>query len=207
MGDVFLLGGTSRSGKSDCAAELRRRTRVEPLSLDAIRVHLEDVAYPGDPIRYFRGGCDWLDRSPAEISEKQRMVLRLAWPCIETAIREAAKRGSALLAEGVDVLPEDAASLLSDSVVTGVAFLVLTDLGLVRQRFLADDRTGCISGDPSRMGRFLGHYAAIADRVTAEAARFRLRVIDASGYVGHRRNLVAAIGAWVPDLPSSRSNA
>jgi 2-phosphoglycerate kinase len=177
---IYLLGGTSQAGKSRCATKIADQFGLEPLDVDAIRVPLQRAAAPDDPIRYFFG-CGWLVDSPENsLAHKIDVARRTCEAGVAGAIDRLLSAERDVILEGDDLLPEFVAGWLATGA-TGAAFLVETDLNVVRRRFLERDQTDCIRGDPERLERFLPHYLGWTNWLRDEATRRNLAVIDARG--------------------------
>ena len=178
MGRIYLLGGTSNSGKSTCARELTQVHRLMHYEVDPIRGALQMALPPSDPINYF-STCDWLDLPPEEsLRHKIDVASRTCAHGMGPLFRQVVDGDRDAIIEGDDLLP----AFVGDWIGAGAssaAFLITVDPGLIRARYWDRDQTTCIGRDRVRLERFVPHYLGWASWVEGEATRCGLPVVSA----------------------------
>jgi 2-phosphoglycerate kinase len=192
---IYLLGGPSNAGKSCCADDLASRHRLRSVPFDPYRVAVENSSSLGDPINFFRRGCDWLERDVEWVLARKNEVARLACDAkLDACLSEIERAGQDAIVEGDDLLPEVAQPLLESGRVASAAFLIEQDLSAVEALYRVRDGTDCLHGDAERMRRFLPHYARWADWLDGEARTRGYPVVDAAPMTGRCDRVAAALG-------------
>jgi 2-phosphoglycerate kinase len=178
MGRVYLLGGTSRAGKTSCADQIAGQFGLEKCSVDAVRQSLQASAPADDPINYF-SNCAWLDLSTKNSLDRKNDVAQRTCRLGVAPLMEGllvANRG--VIVEGDDLLPEFVEQWVSLGA-TAAVFLVYTDHEEIRRRYWDGDATACIHRDRERLERFIPHYLGWERWLQSDAAGRNLTVVDA----------------------------